>query len=86
MISPIAGSFSGLFTFLDFIQSFKTIATRKRVLFRRLEVKWQATWHQISEIPPCPPLKKGGWGDFGEFMHTPIFLFGSGPAGLGKVR
>jgi hypothetical protein len=36
--------------------------------------------------PPLPPFEKGGWGDFEEFMHTPIFLFGSGPAGLGKVR
>ena len=55
-------------------------------MIRRLEVKLHATWYQISEMPPCPPLKKGGWGDFGEFMHTPIFLFGSGEAGLGYGR
>jgi hypothetical protein len=23
-----------------------------------------AKWLQISEIPPLPPLEKGGWGDF----------------------
>jgi fructose/tagatose bisphosphate aldolase len=29
-----------------------------------LEMKLSANGHQISEIPPGPPLTKGGWGDF----------------------
>jgi len=33
-------------------------------MIRRLEVKLHATWYQISEMPPCPPLKKGGLGGF----------------------
>ena len=34
--------------------------------------------------PPWPPFDKGGLGGIsGEFIHTPICLFGSGSAGLG---
>jgi hypothetical protein len=37
--------------------------------------------------PPWPPFDKGGFGGIsGEFIHTPIYLFGSGSAGLGRLK
>ena len=37
--------------------------------------------------PPSPPFAKEGLGGFpGKFSHTPYSLFGSGQAGLGKMR
>jgi hypothetical protein len=34
--------------------------------FSLLEMGLRANWLQISEIPPRPPLIKGGWGAFRE--------------------
>jgi len=40
--------------------------------FRRLEMKSFANWRQISEIPPGPPLTKGGWEDF--WVNMPFWF------------
>jgi hypothetical protein len=44
----------------------KTIlpATLRDHQFRPLEMILRENYQEISEIPPRPPLTKGGWGDF----------------------
>jgi hypothetical protein len=36
------------------------------VHFSLLQMNLRANWQQMPEIPPRPPLTKGGWGDFRE--------------------
>jgi hypothetical protein len=50
--------------------------------FSLLEMILRSNWKEISEIPPRPPLTKGGWGDFfGIHPHGNIFfLVPAGPA------
>ena len=43
-----------------------------RTNFGLSEMKWFANWRQISEIPPGPPLTKGGWGDF--WVNMPFWF------------
>jgi hypothetical protein len=39
-------------------------AWKKEKTISLLEMDLCANWQQIPEIPPRPPLTKGGWGDF----------------------
>ena len=45
------------------------------IAFRRLRIKLCPNGQQISEIPPGPPLTKGGWGDFRGIRPQPNMPF-----------